>query len=164
MTAICWGSSDILFTCGEDCNVIVWSISQGKQIDSWIAGTDIPTCLLYLPESKNLLVGSREIKLWCTETHDLKQTYTGHSSNVVLLKSLRIGSMDYALSASRMERTICLWRIKTGSKHKNAAGTFLMADVALTISCEIDQNNSVQIAAVTKNGVAHIFIIDDKSK
>lgn len=162
VTAICRGANGILYTCGNDSKIIEWNLLTGEQQKSWPIGTDKPTCLLYLAEQKNLLVGSRELKLWSIDKMELRQTFTGHTSNITLLKQLKVHNQIYVLSASKMDRTISMWRIKTGNNYKNAVATFLMADVAYFLNSQVnEQKDTVQIAAVTRSGVVHVFFAND---
>lgn len=159
VTAICRGPTNIIYTCGEDHQIIAWHLSDGGQHDSWTLGKERPSSLLYLSATKQLLVGSRELKLWCTGTKELRQTFTGHTSNVTLMKQFSIDGITYVMSASRMDRTVSLWRIGGSAEtHKNAVATFLMADVAFFLNCKVVDGSSVQIAAVTRSGVVHVFV------
>lgn len=162
ITSICRGSSDILYTCGEDCRIVSWSLSTGSQRpeDSFKIGTDKPTCLSHLADSDQLLVGSRELKLWSIEAQSLQHTFTGHTSNVNILKYLTIDDQEFVLSTSKMDRTISLWRIRPADKYRNAAATFLMADVAYYVSASV-VGTRLEVAAVTRSGVAHVFIVKD---
>lgn len=108
------------------------------------------------------MLGSRELKLWSLDEHELLQTYTGHTSAVNTLKYIEVVGNEYVLSTSKMDRTISMWRIKSGQKHKNAVATFLMADVAFYLSC-IVTGERLEVSAVTRSGVVHIFIVDDVS-
>lgn len=94
------------------------------------------------------------------ETKNLKQTFTGHTSEITSLKSFNFNSNNYVLSASKMDRILSLWCLKTGSKYKNAAASFLMADIAFSVSCSIDSENILQIAAATRSGVVHYYVED----
>lgn len=160
ITSICRGDADTLYTCGEDCRIVSWSLATGAErpADSFKCGTDKPTCLAHLPASGQLLVGSRELKLWTIAGQSLQHTFTGHTSNVNTLKYLRIDDEEYVLSTSKMDRTISMWRI--ADKQRNAAATFLMADVAYYVSASV-VGRRLEVAAVTRSGVAHVFIIKD---
>lgn len=185
VTAICRGRADQLFTCGEDCRIVCWSLSgagaggaNDATVGAWKCGNDLPTCLTYLPLAGHLLVGTRELKLWSCgsaggEAPALLQTYTGHTSNVNILQCLLIGDVEYVLSTSKMDRTISMWRCdatlangsgKSGraaaAAGRNAIATFLMADVAHYVSTTV-AGDRLEVAAVTRSGVAHVFIIKD---
>lgn len=129
---------------------------------SWKTGNDVPTYLVHLLKSNRLMMGSRELKLWSLDEHQLLQTYTGHTSAVNTLKYLQINEHEYVLSTSKMDRTISMWRIKSGQKYKNAVATFLMADVAFYLSCFVT-GERLEVSAVTRSGVVHLFIVDDVS-
>lgn len=77
-----------------------------------------------------------------------------------ILKYLTIDDEEYVLSTSKMDRTISMWRINSSDKNRNAAATFLMADVAYYVSASV-VGNRLEVAAVTRSGVAHLFIVKD---
>lgn len=115
-------------------------------------------------------MGARELKLWSLGDededdddceHEQRQTFTGHTSNVNLLRTVVLAEHEYVLSTSKMDRTVSMWRCKSGGKYKNAVATFLMADVALTLSCCVVDDVRLEVVAVTRSGVAHLFIVDD---
>lgn len=125
----------------------------------------MPTCITYLPVAEQLLVGTRELKLWSTDAAaSLQQTFTGHTSNVIIIKCLQIGAAEYVLSTSKMDRTISMWRCDGSASAKasgrNAVATFLMADVAHFVSTSVT-GDRLELAAVTRSGVAHVFIVKD---
>ena len=152
-----------MYTSGEDCSVISWNISKGTQLETFKIGNDKPTCLAVLSESKSLIVGVRELKQWSVNKNsfDLKHVFTGHTSNVNILKCLNLSDDEYVLSTSKKDRTVALWNTSAGQK--NAAATFLMADVAYFISCAM-YGQRLEVVAVTRSGVAHIFILEDITK
>lgn len=165
VTSICRGDdTNTLYTSGEDCRIIGWSLSDGAQMveASWKTGNDVPTCLVHLSKSNRLMMGSRELKLWSLDDQELLQTYTGHTSTVNTLKYLQITGHEYVLSTSKTDRTISMWRIKSGQKYKNAVATFLMADVAFYLSCTVT-GERLEVSAVTRSGVVHLFIVNDVS-
>lgn len=53
-----------------------------------------------------------------------------------------------------------MWRIQASDKYRNAAATFLMADVAYYVSASV-VGSRLEVAAVTRSGVAHVFIVKD---
>lgn len=140
-------------------------MSQGGQTDkSWKIGNEKPTCLSYLQKSNNLVVGSRELKQWSIgDGPEVRQTFTGHTSNVNIMKYLQIKDHEYVLSTSKMDRTISMWRIKSGQKYKNAVATFLMADVAFYVSCSVVEDR-LEVVAVTRSGVVHLFMVENATK
>lgn len=118
-----------------------------------------------------MLVGTRELTLWSPATGSsaaqCQQTFTGHTSNVCILKSLLVGDTEYVLSASKMDRTVSMWRCSAADQTtagsaatRNAVATFLMADVAHFVSTSVT-GDRLEVAAVTRSGVAHVFIVKD---
>lgn len=173
VTAICRGAADTLYTTGEDCRLVTWSLTAGAQSAVSKIGADLPTCVAYLPQSGRLLVGTRELTLWSPGTDasaaQCQQTFTGHSSNVCILKSLLVGDTEYVLSTSKMDRTVSMWRCTAADQTaaaavsavgRNAVATFLMADVAHYVSTAVT-GDRLEVSAVTRSGVAHVFIVKD---
>lgn len=156
-----------MYTSGEDCRIVEWSLKECCENDAWSIGTFIPTCIVSLPISNSLLVGCKELNLWSLDhkNHKLKSTFTGHSADVKSMKMLQFTERneEYVVSTAKSNREIYLWKI--GAK-KNPKGTFLMEYAATFVSCSI-VGDGIMIAAVTgadrtaAGGVVHLFIVDD---
>lgn len=165
VTNLTYDDEDLLYTCGEDWHIIVWSISNEKRIASWSCGSnEIPFSIAYLYESKQILIGARQLKLFSVENQELVQTFTGHTSEIILLNQFVYNDIEYIISASKMERILCLWKMTSGNgstkKIKNSSCTLLMEDIAQCLSCKMDTENcTLKVAAVTRSGVIHVYEI-----
>lgn len=159
VTAICRGQNNLLFTCGDDCSVVIWSLEKNERISSWEIGNEKPSCITYLSKSDRLLVADRQLHLWSIENQKLKQTFTGHSSNVTILKYLVIAEKEFVLSASKNDRVLTLWRTKSSSKLPQSY-SYLMEDIAVSVATRVNENN-FEIAAVTRSGVLHMFVVEN---
>lgn len=158
MTAICRGADGKLFTSGEDCRVILWSLSSGSQTASFDIGSEQPTSIVYLADSNRLIVAGRQLKVWSVENETQQFVLPGHSSNITLLKYLKYDDQEYALSASKNDRVLNLWSLKRAKKmNKNTPVTYLMEDIAHCISVHVEKDGDLKIAAVTRSGVLHIY-------
>lgn len=160
----------MLYTCGEDCRVVVWSLESGGQISSLeleigSEKSEKPYSLVYLMQSNRLLVAGRKLHLWNIEKEELEQTFVGHSTNVTILKYIVIKSKEFVLSASKTDRVLNLWRIKKEVKKASNAITFLMEDIAYGITHQTDAGDgALNIAAVTRSGVLHLYSFDNSVK
>lgn len=166
VTYICLHNDSTLYTSGEDCRIIEWSLTKGSQQDCWSVGTVTPTCIVSLPISNSLLVGCKELYLYSLDKqHERQFTYTGHSADVKSMKVLTMAdrNKEYVLTTAMSNREIYLWEI--GGK-KTPRGIFLMEYVATFVSGSI-VGDGIIIAAVTgadrtaAGGVVHLFIVDD---
>lgn len=142
--------------------MIVWSLESGSQISSWEIGSEKPSSLVYLADSNRLIVAGRQLYLWSVESQELEQTYTGHSTNVTMLKYLVIKTKEFVLSASKTDRILTLWRIKPTKKSPNSY-SYLMEDITYSVACRVDDDR-LEIAAVTRSGVLHFFAVDSLAK
>ncbi|XP_055906734.1 WD repeat-containing protein 43 [Eupeodes corollae] len=159
ITSIFYDADETLYTCGEDCQVISWNLPKEKQINSFSIGNEKPQSIAYLPNSKNIVVGARQIKVFSLETCELAQTFTGHTSEVTILSTFAIDDTEYVISASKMERIICLWKIGKKGKNKSSSCTLLMEDIAQSLTCQLDDEGSIKLASVTRSGVIHVYLI-----
>lgn len=162
ITAICRGKNNILFTCGDDCRVIVWSLETGSQIASWDIGNEKPSNLVYLADSDRLLVAGRQLYLWSIENQELEQTFTGHATNVTMLRYLVVKTKEFILSASKADRILTLWRMKSAKNRPNSY-SYLMEDIAYSVATKVD-DDKLEIGAVTRSGVLHFFVVDNLGK
>lgn len=151
-----------MYTCGDDCRVVVWSLETGAQIASWELGNEKPSSLVYLTESNRLLVAGRQLYLWSVENQELEQTYNGHSTNVTMLKYFVFKAKEFILSASKTDRILTLWRIKSAKKYPNSY-SYLMEDIAYSVATKVIEDK-LEIAAVTRSGVLHFFAVDSLVK
>lgn len=163
ITAICRGNNNRLYTCGDDCRIVVWNLETCSQIASWEIGNEKPSSIVYLTESNRLLVAGRQLYLWSIDDQELERTFTGHSTNVLMLKYIVIKSKEYVLSASKTDRVLTLWRIKQ-AKHRPNSYSYLMDNIACSVSCRIDDDDKLEIGAVTQSGVLHVYTIEHLSK
>lgn len=152
-----------MFTCGDDCRVIEWDLKTGAQKTSWEIGSEKPSSLVYLAESNRLLVAGRQLNLWSVEKQELEQTFTGHSTNVTILKYLVVKSKEFVLSASKTDRVLSLWRMKP-AKNRPSTYSYLMEDIAFDVSYKIEESGEFKIAAVTRSGVLHLYEVDGLAK
>ena len=162
ITSIVRDTEGRLFTCGEDCQVIMWSIAEEKQLTSWSVGPEKPYSIAYMPVSQSLVVGSRLIKVYSVETQELLQTFTGHTSEINFMEHFVVNDkIEYALTTSRMERIICMWKIGKKGRNKPASCTLLMEDIAHCLSCQLqEEDNTLKVSSVTRSGVIHVYVID----
>ncbi|XP_073814070.1 WD repeat-containing protein 43 [Musca autumnalis] len=161
ITSIIRDTEGHLYTCGEDCQVIVWSLAEEKQLKSWNVGPEKPFSISLMPNSKSLVVGSRSIKVYSSENEELLQTFTGHTSEINLMAQFASNDgREYVLTTSKMERIICLWKIGKKGRHKSAACTLLMEDIAHCLTCHVDDENTLRVSSVTRSGVIHVYVLD----
>lgn len=151
-----------MYTCGDDCRVVAWSLETGTEIASWEIGSEKPSSLVYLVDTNRLVVAGRQLYLWSIEKQELEQTYTGHSTNVTTLKYVVIKLKEFILSASKTDRVLTLWRIKSAKKYPNSY-SYLMEDIAYSVASKVT-DDKLEIAAVTRSGVLHYFAVDSLAK
>lgn len=114
-----------------------------------------------MPVSNTLVVGSRIVKVYSMDSQELIQTFTGHTSEINFMESFVYGSkIEYALTTSRMERIICLWKIGKKGRNKSASCTLLMEDIAYCLSCQLEDESKLKVCSVTRSGVIHVYVID----
>ena len=140
----------------------MWSIAEEKQLTSWSVGPEKPYSIAYMPVSQSLVVGSRLIKVYSVETQELLQTFTGHTSEINFMEHFVVNDkIEYALTTSRMERIICMWKIGKKGRNKPASCTLLMEDIAHCLSCQLqEEDNTLKVSSVTRSGVIHVYVID----
>jgi len=149
-----------LYTCGEDCQLICWSLQKEKQISSWSIGNDKPYSLAYLESSKKLIIGCRQIKVFSIEKEEIIQTFVGHSSEVNILESFEMNAHEYAISAARMEHVMSVWKIGKKGINKPSVCTLIMEEIATYISCHLDDEQNLKVACVTRGGVLHLYLVE----
>lgn len=150
-----------MYTSGEDCQIVEWSLTESCESKRWNIGTVIPTCIVSLPKSNRLLVGCKELYLWSLVDYKVESKFTGCQSDVSSMKMLQWKDRkeEFVLTTAKSHRGISLWMMD-GKEYAQA--TFLMEYVASFISCTII-NNGFTIAAVTGSvsPAVHLFIVEE---
>lgn len=161
INGLAFDGQKLLYSCGDDFQVIVWDLTLGKRVGAWSVGNEKPQIITHLPESGNLAVAGREILIFSSETKSQIQKFTGHTSEVTILETFSYDDEEYVLSASKMERVISLWKVASSvlvSKKSNAVCSFLMEDIASLITCNINKSEeTLVISACTRSGVVHFY-------
>lgn len=79
-----------------------------------------------------------------------------------MLKYLVIKTKEFILSASKTDRILTLWRMKSAKNRPNSY-SYLMEDIAYSVATKVD-DDKLEIAAVTRSGVLHFFAVDNLGK
>lgn len=139
--------------------MIMWSLMSALPVSTWEICSEKPTNVVYLSDSNRLMVAGRQLYLWSVENEEIEQTFTGHQSQVTFLRYVRIKSKEFVLSTAKSERVLNLWRMKTSKKTPNSF-SYIMEDIAYSVSVRVDPNAGLKIAAVTRSGVLHLYAVE----
>ena len=61
-------AGSLLYSCGDDRNVMVWSMASGELVSSFRAARQAVSRLALSPDGSRLLTASTSLKLWDTST------------------------------------------------------------------------------------------------
>ncbi|XP_030387847.1 WD repeat-containing protein 43 [Scaptodrosophila lebanonensis] len=162
--SIVYDKAGLLYTVGQDCRVLVWSLAEERCINSWDVGPEKPHNLVYLPQSRAIAVGSRQIKIYDIDTKELLETFTGHTTEINTMTSCAtVGGDEYVITTAKMERVICFWKIEKNGRNKSSTCTLLMEDLAYSVAIEVRTDEQIRIASVTRNGNIHIYLLNEDS-
>ncbi|PSN32314.1 WD repeat-containing protein 43 [Blattella germanica] len=149
---VAWTRGCNLFSCDAQC-IVEWNIESRTVKSKWKAGTERLSCLLVLPNDK-LLAAGNTIGLWDVPSRQLLKRYTGHASEVTSLTYVP-GGDNYFISASKNDRLLCAWSLSSENKDNNSVASFVMEDVASSVSVRVD--GATTMVAVTRSGVLHLY-------
>lgn len=105
--------------------MVKWNIKNCQQESSFDCGPEKPTAICLLKNGEQIVTASKSIKVWGANSK-LVQTFTGHSTNVLILKSFAYDDIDYILSASKTDRNLSLWKVNEDEKKSGAVATFTL--------------------------------------
>lgn len=105
--------------------MVKWNIKNCQQESSFDCGPEKPTAICLLKNGDQIVTASKSIKVWGANSK-LVQTFTGHSTNVLILKSFAYDDIDYILSASKTDRNLSLWKVNEDEKKSGAVATFTL--------------------------------------
>lgn len=157
ITAICRGPTGVIFTSGEDCRVIVWDLTTGSQTASWNVGSRAPSSIAYLSATNRLAVAEKEIRVWSVEEETELEKFSGHVSNITLLRYIQANDREYILSAAKSDSMINLWQLKQGKERKRTPTAYNVKGITQFVSFRVDNNEDIRIAAVTHTGQLFVF-------
>lgn len=87
----------------------------------------------------------------------LLQTFTGHSTNVITLKSFEYDGKHFILSASKIDRNLSLWSVTKDDQKTAAVATFtLLNNSPNSVDFRIEDDR-LQIACICRNDSMSFF-------
>lgn len=159
INSIFYDKQDTLFTCGVDGQIISWSIKKLSQTSAMKVDTDISHSILVVPNTKTIVIGGRQLKSWNLVNNELIQTFAGHTSNITITRHIYHDGKDYILTGSSNDRILSLWCLDGEASKKNSVATFLMEDLAISVSSLLtEKEGQLKLVAVTRTGVVHYFV------
>lgn len=156
MTGIAHDGGNMLFTSGHDAKVIKWNIKKCQQDSIFDCGPEKPSAVCVL-ENGHIVTASKGIKVWDCESQKIVQTFTGHSSNVIILQSFVHQDETFILSASKTDRNLSLWKFSLDDQRTNAFATFtLLNNSPNCVDFRLDDDH-LQVACICKNDSMAFF-------
>lgn len=117
ITAITWSSISGLFTAGDDYQIIHWNLQDNCIKCKWTSGKNKITSLEALKDGKSLISAGRTITWWNLDTKQKIGTFTGHASEINLLKSIKIDdNISYLISGSIGTNYLSVWSLNEPKK------------------------------------------------
>lgn len=147
ITSIDHNGSDTIYTTGLDSKVVKWDIAKCRQESSFECGPDKPTAICLVNNGEQIATASKTVKIWDGQTNQLLNTLTGHSSDIIILKSFTHNDSNYVLSGSRNDRNLSLWKVD----ESKIFGTFtLLNNSPNYVDCQL-LNDHLRVACVCRN-------------
>lgn len=98
--------------------------------------------------------------MWNADSNQLVQSFTGHSSDVIILKSFETDSEEnFILSASRNDRNLSLWKISE-SGEKSAYGNFTLLNNSPSYVDYFYAGKQLRIACICRNESISYFDVN----
>ena len=85
------------------------------------------------------------------------QTFTGHSSSVLILKSFEYNDESFIISASKNDRNLSLWKISEDEKKTGAASTFTLLNNSPNHVDFMLNGDHLEIACICRNDSMAFF-------
>jgi WD40 repeat protein len=110
-----------LLTGGDDGEIRLWRIAEGRQHLSWSANNFWVFTAVFSPDSKMVASGSSEavIRLWNTKTGQSLKVLQGHTN---LIFSVAFSPDGKTLASGSTDETVRLWDVDTGQCLKVLGG------------------------------------------
>ncbi|KAI4471388.1 wd repeat-containing protein 43 [Holotrichia oblita] len=148
-------SPDYHLSCPCTCLQFINSHSSSYK---WNCGNDKITAIKEIPGNK-LIAASKIIRLVDISSKEIIRSFTGHSSNVCLLEYVcpKADSDAYFISGSVNDWLLNCWTLNDSNPEKNAIASFLMDDIAQSVSVVVGSDSTTNMAALTRGGLVHIY-------
>lgn len=156
VTSIDHDNNKFIYTSGLDGKVIKWNIKNCHQESSFDCGPEKPTAICLINNGERIVTASKSIKVWNKDT-SLLHTFTGHSSNVVILKTFNYGEESFILSASKNDRNLSLWKLGEDEKKPGAAATFTLLNISPNCVDYKLEDDRLQVACICRNELMAFF-------
>lgn len=160
-------SSNLIYTCSSDCNIVEWNVSSNKLESSWKADSVSVEIIALSPGGDVLLSAGKLIKMWDLQTKDLLQTFNGHSSSVSMLDFTMFkqgtSQLDvdgrYFLSGSTNDRIINVWHVNMEAPAKQAVASYMLTDVPVVMdTCVLAESEEpIRLCVACQDGSIHFF-------
>jgi len=151
-----------------DGKVIKWNIKKQQQESSFSCGPEKPTAICILNDGKHIATASKSIKVWDGESHQLVQSFTGHTSSVLILKAFVHEDEQFILSASKSDRNLSLWKFTSEDQKSSAVATFtLLNNSPNCVDFRLQDDDHLQVACICRNESLTFFdtnLVTVKSK
>lgn len=151
ITSITHDGSNSIFTTSYDSQVIKWNIKKCQQESSFDCGPEKPTAICLVENGRQIVTASKTIKVWDSETNQLVQTFIGHSTDTIILKSFTYNESNFILSASKNDRNLSLWKINEDVKDTSAFGTFTLLNNSPNFFNFILDGDTIRVACICRN-------------
>ncbi|KRT82733.1 hypothetical protein AMK59_3512, partial [Oryctes borbonicus] len=157
ISSLSWNGGNTAYSSANHI-ILCWDLERQTLKDKWNCGNDKITAIKEIPENR-IIVASKIIRLLNISSREVIRTFTGHSSDVCLLEYIqpKTNSDAYFISGSKNDRLLNCWTLSEDNSEKNAIASFLMDDVAQNISIINGSDSPTNMAALTRNGLVHIY-------
>ncbi|KAF7990041.1 hypothetical protein HCN44_008715 [Aphidius gifuensis] len=159
ITAITWSAISGLFTAGDDHQIIQWNIQDNCLKCKWTSGKVKVTSLETLSDGKSLISAGRTITWWNLDTKQIIGTFTGHATQINLLKSIKIDdNISYLVSGSIGTNYLSVWSLNEPKKNKTPTTSLQLNDDPVSLSVKnYDDNSTITILAANRSGQVNVF-------
>ncbi|XP_030763020.1 WD repeat-containing protein 43 [Sitophilus oryzae] len=142
---------------GADQEILQWNLRKKTLKSKWKGGNELITSILAIPESENILTASKNVKMWNATSKELLRTFTGHSTDISLMKYISpLGGDSYLMTGSKGDRILSCWNI-TSPSQKTAVSNYLMEDSIHNVAINVSDDGLTNIATTVRTGVVHVY-------
>lgn len=110
-------------------------------------------------ENNKIAVAAKSIKIFNIEDATLTQTCTGHSSNILIMKSFEYDDDNFIISASKNDRNLSVWKVQEDQKKTAALANFtLLNNSPSSLNLKL-HGDTLQVVCVCRNDSMSCFEI-----
>eukprot|EP01006_Ploeotia_vitrea_P034773 TRINITY_DN65798_c8_g6_i4.p1 TRINITY_DN65798_c8_g6~~TRINITY_DN65798_c8_g6_i4.p1 ORF type:complete len:734 (-),score=431.93 TRINITY_DN65798_c8_g6_i4:497-2698(-) len=151
--------ASLLYSCGEDKQIVQWDVASGRVLESWLVGQRAATKVAVDPtNAQRVVTASATLGVWDVAASQQKpvKELLGHSSDVTVLEFSADGR--FVVSAARGDRFASVWSADASQPGRQALRVFALDSAPTVLSLtQSSANDALMLLAVSLASTGYVW-------